>query len=213
MDRGMFACVCMYVCGLYSKVDHARVQKPRKKGIFHREARSARAVFVVSKTAEIKKNGMFFRLIKIMQYLLFTYYKYPISVYLHVHCLDTMNLNWQKQVFFMVFCFILPWNFTSRYLWLEYDFGPLSLIRVWFVFEFKKCYFRIWKTCQNMGFFFESSQDSPGQFLGAIVKHDTHLWIQVPPGVGSGEGDLGATSKPNRWLTTGSVQFQAVVIV
>ena len=40
---------------------HARVQKHGKRVVFHGEARAARPVFRVSKTAEIKKKGMFFK--------------------------------------------------------------------------------------------------------------------------------------------------------
>ena len=40
---------------------HARVKKHGKRVVFYREARVARPVFRVSKTAKIKKKGMFFK--------------------------------------------------------------------------------------------------------------------------------------------------------
>ena len=40
---------------------HARVQKHGKRVVFHGEASAARPVFRVSKTAKIKKKGMFFK--------------------------------------------------------------------------------------------------------------------------------------------------------
>ena len=43
---------------------HARVQKHRKRVVFHGEAHAAQPVFRVSKTAKIKKKGMFLRLNK-----------------------------------------------------------------------------------------------------------------------------------------------------
>ena len=40
---------------------HARVQKHGKRVVFQGEASAARPVFRVSKTAKIKKKGMFFK--------------------------------------------------------------------------------------------------------------------------------------------------------
>ena len=51
---------------------HARVQKYGKRVVFHGEASGARPVFRVSKTAKIKKKGMFLRLNK--KYVLRVYF-------------------------------------------------------------------------------------------------------------------------------------------
>ena len=59
---GIF-CACKNAGGalVFKGGYHARVQKHRKRVVFHGEASAARPVFRVSKTAKIKKKGMFFK--------------------------------------------------------------------------------------------------------------------------------------------------------
>ena len=61
---------------------HARVQKHRKRVVFQGGASTAWAILRVSKTAKIKKKGIFFKANKKIRDkgMFFTYYKHGIRV-------------------------------------------------------------------------------------------------------------------------------------
>ena len=90
---------------------HSRVKKHGKRVVFQGEARAARPVFRVSKTAKIKKKGMFFiRLNK--KYVLRVYFlhtiKYVFRVVLvcrPIHCPHKMTLKLAKTSYFHGFLF------------------------------------------------------------------------------------------------------------